>query len=152
MVNIVVRDPFDLDTEPDFPRLRELIGRVLGGTPWDVLPATWIEEPVPVDISMVNGNLKVEASVPGFAKEEIEVSLRNGVLSIDAKHTEEHEAKKPNYYHRERRSGAISRRISLPARVSDDAQVEAELKDGVLCLVIQVPSEEKAKRIEIRGA
>jgi HSP20 family protein len=120
--------------------------------PWTEVPATWLDVRLPVDISQVDGNLKVEASLPGFAKDEIEVGLRGGVLSIEAKHSEEKETREMDYYRRERHSGAVSRRVSLPTAVADDAKVDAEFKDGVLRLLIPIPPEAKAAKIEIKGA
>ena len=111
---------------------------------------------LPVDISEREGDLVVRASVPGFAKAEIEVRVNDGVLSISASHSEEIEdgdddgaESEEHYYRRERRSGTLSRRITLPSKVRD-SEVDAELADGVLTLTIPTPEEEKPKQIEIR--
>jgi HSP20 family protein len=109
---------------------------------------------LPVDISERDGDLVVRASVPGFAKDEIEVRVNDGVLSISASHSEQIEdgdgaESDEHYYRRERRSGTLSRRITLPSKVRD-SEVDAELADGVLTLTIPTPEEEKPKQIEIR--
>ncbi len=106
---------------------------------------------LPIDISERDGDFVVRASVPGFAKGELEVQVNDGVLSIDASHGEETAdgESDEHYYRRELRSGTLSRRITLPRKVRD-AEVDAELVDGVLTLTIPTPEEAKPKQIEIK--
>ena len=78
------------------------------------------------------------------------MQVHEGVLSIKAEHTDEKEERGERFYRRERRIGSVSRRIALPG-VVHDAQVDAELKDGVLTLSIPLPEKAKPKQIEIRG-
>lgn len=93
----------------------------------------------------------VRASLPGFKKEDIDIQVNDGVLAIKAEHSEEREVKDERYYRRERRFGAVSRRIALPGIVHD-APVSAELTDGVLTLAIDVPEQARPKQIEIKSA
>jgi HSP20 family protein len=87
--------------------------------------------------------------VPGFSKDEIDVQVHQGVLSIHARKAEEHAETGERFYRRERRYGAMSRRIALPGIVHD-APVDAQLLDGVLTLTIPVPEQARPKQIEIR--
>jgi HSP20 family molecular chaperone IbpA len=103
----------------------------------------------PVDIIQDEEAVTVRASLPGFNKDEVNVEVHNGLLSIDAQHSEEHEERQGRYLHRERRSGALSRRIALPGNLQED-QCRAELKQGVLTLTIPRSQEAGARRIEIR--
>jgi HSP20 family protein len=106
---------------------------------------------LPIDISERDGDYVVRASVPGFGKDEIEVQVNDGVLSISASHSDETvDGESDELYHRrERRSGTLSRRITLPREVRD-AEVDAELVDGVLTLTIPTPEDAKPKQIEIK--
>ncbi len=109
---------------------------------------------LPVDIAEKDGDIVVRASLPGFEKDEIDVQVHEGVLSITAKRSEQHEESGDDgerYYRRERRAGSVSRRIALPGGV-DGAKVEAELRDGVLTLTIPTPEQSKPKQIEIETA
>ncbi len=106
---------------------------------------------LPVDVLEQDGKLVVKASLPGFDKDDIDVRLDDGVLSIKAEHSDEREHTDERVYRRERRYGAVARRLALPS-IADGADVEAELKDGVLTLSIPVPEANVPKQIEIKTA
>lgn len=151
MADIVRRDPFEV-----FARggLHHMMDRLFEDTFPHLNGGGWSgsdEGTLPVDISEQGQQLIVRASVPGFAKEDIDVQVHEGVLSISAKHSEESEEKTETYYRRERRTGSVSRRIALPG-VVHEAPVEASLKDGVLTLTISVPEASRPKQIEITAA
>jgi HSP20 family protein len=104
-----------------------------------------------VDIYEESDALVVEASVPGFQQDDINIQLHQGLLSIVASRpaqTGEGEYNR-RYFRRERPVGAWTRRIALPG-VIHDAEVHAELKDGVLKLRIPIPESAKPRRIAIR--
>jgi HSP20 family protein len=108
---------------------------------------------LPLDVYEAGDELIVEASVPGFRKEDIHIQLHQGVLSIVAQHPAtagENGYQNYRYYRRERPWGAWTRRVALPGIVHD-AEVQADLKDGVLKLHIPVPEAAKPKQIEIKA-
>lgn len=111
----------------------------------------WLEEGnLAVDISQGReGETIVRASLPGFKKENIDVQVHDGILTIKAESTEEHEAKGEKFYHKERRWGSLSRRIALPGNPSDEG-IAADLKDGVLTVKIPAGKGNQPRRIEIR--
>ncbi len=144
MADIVRRDPF--------VGMRQIMDRLFDDSFFRATDGWGLEEgTLPVDISEVDGKLGVRASLPGFKREDIDVQVHEGVLSIKAEHTEEAETRGERFYRRERRLGSLSRRIALPG-VVHDAKVDAELKDGVLTLTLPLPEKAKPKQIEIRGS
>ena len=101
----------------------------------------------PVDIRETGDLVLVEADLPGFRKEQIDVSLENRVLTISAAREE---VKKDGEHHlRERRTTRMSRAFRLPGTV-DESSVEAKLEDGVLTLTIQKREEVKPRKIEVK--
>jgi HSP20 family protein len=144
MADIVRRDPF--------MGMRQMMDRLFDDSFFRQNGGLGLDEgTLPVDISEANGELKVRASLPGFKAEDVDVQVHEGVLSIKAEHSEEHETKDERYYRRERTFGSVSRRIALPGIVHD-ADVKAELKDGVLNLTLPLPEKAKPKQIEIKGS
>ncbi len=104
-----------------------------------------------LDVAEQDGEWLVRASLPGFSKDEIEVQVHEGVLSITATHEQAESDEGVQYRRRERFTGSLGRRIALPG-VLHDAEVDGELKDGVLTLRIPVPEQARPKQIEIKSA
>ena len=145
MADIVRRDPFS--------GMRQMMDRLFDDSFSRSQSNGWgLEEgTLAVDISEVDGALKVEASLPGFQKEDVDVQVHEGVLSIKAEHDEEHATKGERFYRRERTFGSMSRRIALPGIVHD-SKVDAELSDGILTLTLPLPEKAQPKQIEIRSS
>lgn len=111
---------------------------------------SWDEGTLPVDVYERDGTLQVEASLPGFTKDDIDIQVHEGVLSINATHTTKEETESGRYYRRERQITSVSRRIALPG-VVQDAEVDAELANGVLTLSLPLQEKPQPRQIEIRG-
>jgi HSP20 family protein len=100
-----------------------------------------------VEVSESDDEVLVKAQVPGMKKEEIQVELADGGLTIQGESKEEKEEKKKNYYRREFSYGRFSRRIALPTGV-DASKANAELRDGVLA--VHLPKTEEARRKSVQ--
>lgn len=105
----------------------------------------------PVDIREDEQSIYVEAELPGFNKDEIEVSLEQGVLSISAEHRAEQEDKeeKGRTHLRERSYRRIERSFTLPTKV-DESDVDARLEEGVLHLTLKKTQSEQPRKISIK--
>ncbi len=117
------------------------------------LPTEWTapileEGTLALDISEDDENVIVRASLPGFKRDDIDVEIHDGVLTIKAERSEEEEFKNEKFFRKERRFGAVSRRVALPSMV-DERRARAELKDGVLTLRLPKTEEARPKKIAI---
>ena len=143
MPNIIRRDPFGSNFRQAMERFFD--------DPFFRQPMGFMTEEgtLALDVAENDREVVVRADLPGFTKEEIDVQMHEGVLSIRAQHSEEHEEQTDRYYRRERSWGSMSRRIALPGVVKD-SPVQAQLKDGVLTLRIPLPEATQPKQIEIK--
>lgn len=99
-----------------------------------------------VDIWEDNDHLYVEAEAPGYTKDQLDVTLENGVLTI---HGRRGDPKREGTMHlSEVRFGEFTRSFSLPVRV-DEGAVNASLKDGLLRITLNKREEAKARRIDV---
>src|SRR5215207_5563058 len=106
MADIVRRDPFD--GHLPFAALRQAMDRLHDDSFFrSPTFGTWDEGTLAVDISEKDHQMVVRASVPGFKKEDIDVQVHEGVLAINARHTEEDEEQGETYYRKERRVGSV---------------------------------------------
>ena len=143
------------------PILIRRTGRSLWDDPFDFMRDNWArsvmrgvleDEDVvgryPVDIREDADHIYVDAEMPGFKKDEIEVTLENGVLTISASR-EQKKVDDRTAHLTERRFSRISRSFTLPNTV-DESKVEARLEDGVLHLTLNKREEVKPRRIEVK--
>ncbi len=88
--------------------------------------------------------------VPGFARDEIDISVEDGVLSVTAEHKDETETKERHYHLRECHHGRLERRFRFPETV-DPERVDARLENGVLTLALGKRDEVLPRKIEVQG-
>jgi HSP20 family protein len=117
-------------------------------------PLRWVEEATSealapaMDIIERENEFVVRADLPGVKKEDIDVTLENGVLTISAESRAEAEQKGEHLIRRERHYGRYMRSLRLGTQV-DAARIKAQYKDGVLELVLPKVEEVKPKKISV---
>ncbi|MEL6810307.1 MAG: Hsp20/alpha crystallin family protein [Bacteroidota bacterium] len=98
-------------------------------------------------------NFEIELAVPGFSKEDIEVSMENDLLHICAqKRKEETEESEEGYTRREFSYNEFDRKLRLPSSINQNEEVKAVYKNGVLTLKLtksEAAKEPPKKVIEI---
>jgi HSP20 family protein len=104
-----------------------------------MIVADWVPS---VDVSETDGEYQIKAEIPDVKKEDVKVTVEDGVLTIQGQRKQEKEEKNKKYHRVERSYGSFVRSFTLPDLV-DEAKVKAEFKDGILNL--QLPKSEKAK-------
>lgn len=103
--------------------------------------------PFGVDVREDADHLYVEAELPGFSKEDVEITLENQTLTIQAERKEETEKKGELLLH-ERRYRQFLRSFTLPPTV-DEKSVDAKLSDGVLKITLNKREETKPRKISV---
>jgi len=102
-----------------------------------------------IDLVDTKDALQVKVELPGVKKEDVEITLKNDVLTVKGEKKEEREEKGENRYYVERSYGSFSRSLTLPAAVQFD-KVAATFKEGVLEITLPKAEEEKARQVEIK--
>jgi HSP20 family protein len=100
------------------------------------------------DISETDGEYLIKAELPEVKKEDVKITLDNGVITISGERRHEKEKKDENEIRIESFYGTFSRSFSLPENV-DAKGIRAETKDGVLRVRIPKTETAKAKPISI---
>lgn len=105
----------------------------------------------PCDIREEDGQILVDAELPGFKADEVSVTLDQGVLNICAEHKQEKKKGKEGgrSFLQERQYRRIERAFTLPATV-DESKVDADLKDGVLHLTLLKAQQSKPREIKVK--
>lgn len=117
-------------------------------TPWletEVMPR--------IDETEDDNAFYVQVELPGMDREDVDVTLSNGLLTIRGEKKREREEKGRDFYRKERSFGTFRRTLPIPAEV-DEKGIEASFRKGVL--YIELPKSEKArkeiKHIDVKAA
>jgi len=137
-------DPYD-SIQREFD---SVLGRFLGGQ-----PATDGGErlaPYCVDVREDADHFYVEAELPGFRKEDVDITMENQQLTISAERKEDQkqQGRKGDLLHHERRYTRFLRSFTLPPTV-DEQTVNAKLVDGVLTITLNKREETKPRKITV---
>jgi HSP20 family protein len=129
------RDPFaDMRAEMD-----RVFDNFLGGPFWGRpnLPRTAMPQVAALDVDIRENDkeLVLEAELPGMDPKDINIMVRDGILSLKGEKKSEHDEKKDTYHLVERSYGAFERSFRLPDSV-DENQIKADFEKGVLRIVM----------------
>jgi HSP20 family protein len=128
MSNLITRwDPFS-----ELAELRGRVDRMLGEDghhhPW--APA--------IDVVRDDDALVLRADLPGLSPDEVKIEVADDVLTVSGAHEDTEEHKGERFVRRERRYGAFSRSMALPAG-TDAGAIKARTHDGVLEITVPLP-------------
>jgi HSP20 family protein len=102
-----------------------------------------------VDISETDTEYLIKAELPEVKKEDVKVTVEDGVLTLQGERRQDKEEKGKRYHRVERSYGSFVRSFSLPESV-DEGGVKAEYKDGVLSLHLPKTEKVKPKAIDVK--
>lgn len=103
-----------------------------------------------VDIYENQGQIVLEAELPGMNREDFDLSVENNVLTLRGERKFEKQTEGDNYHRVERAYGSFTRSFTLPPTVQTE-NAKAEYKNGVLRVTLPKREEVKARRIQIAG-
>ncbi len=115
---------------------------------------TRLSEPVTslmplMNIEETKDAYRITVELPGMEKDDIDIQIKDNVLTISGEKKEEHTEEEGTFYRRERRFGKFSRSVNLPSDI-DVEKIDAEYKNGVLTLTLPKTEESKPKKISVK--
>jgi HSP20 family protein len=131
--------------------MEDAFGRFFGGWPWLRREAETVAWSPAIDIVDRKEELLLRADLPGLAEKDIEITVQDGVLSVQGQRKEEKETKEEDYYCCERWSGSFSRALTLPTGINTD-KINASFKNGVLEVHLPKTKQAEGKKIEVKAA
>ena len=102
-----------------------------------------------LDISERKDAYLVTVELPGVKADDLQITLEDGLLTIQGERHVANDASEQQFHRVERRYGAFRRSITLPAHVMAEG-IEASAEDGVLQILVPKMEEAKPKRIQVR--
>lgn len=134
--------------EMPLSRLRDQLNQIFEQPDFamsDLLGGGWLPA---VDVLDDKDKLTVKAELPGFKREDLDVSVHDNNLVISGERKSDEEKKDGEFYRSERFYGKFHRSISLPSTV-DTGKIQAKYRDGVLTVTLPKTEKAKAKQIDV---
>jgi HSP20 family protein len=131
-------------------RLQDEINRLFDATlpEWSAFPRLMGAWGPALDLFEDKDNLVAKVELPGMKKEDIEVSLHEGTLTVAGERKADDQFKDAEAHRLERFYGRFQRSVALPVPVNADA-VKANYTDGVLTVILPKAEEAKPKQIAV---
>lgn len=146
-MNLVKWDPFR-ELEDVSNRLNRIFGQSPARTESGnemLAMADWAPS---VDISETDAAYLVKAEIPGVKKEDVKVTIQDGMLTIQGERKQEKEEKGKKFHRIERCYGSFMRSFRVPDD-ADEGKVKAEFKDGMLNVTLTKSEKTKPKSINV---
>jgi HSP20 family protein len=101
-----------------------------------------------MDLVETDDHLVLRGDLPGLTEDDVDIEIKDNVLTVSGERTAQHEDKAEGYHRVERSFGSFSRSLTLPHGIEPE-KVEAKFENGVLEVEIPKPAEAKSTRVQI---
>jgi HSP20 family protein len=125
--------------------MNRLFDTFFGGQATNGSVRRWVP---PMDLVETDDHLVLKADLPGLDTDDVNIEVKDGVLTVSGERGTEHEERADGFYRVERAFGGFSRSMSLPENV-DAERINARFDKGVLEVRIPKPEERKPHRVQI---
>ena len=103
-----------------------------------------------VDVFQDKDNVILRSTVAGVKPEDLDITIANDSVTIRGERRQEEEVKAEDYFYQECFWGAFSRSLMLPVEIDVD-RARADLKDGILTLVLPKASRSRTRKVKVKG-
>ncbi len=146
-MNLIKWDPFR-ELEDMSNRLNRVFGRPLARLDSNTEMLSMADWTPSADISETDTAYLIKAEIPGVNKEDVKVTIQDGMLTIQGERKMEKEEKDKKFHRIERSYGSFMRSFRLPED-ADESSVKAEFKDGMLNVSLGKSAKAKPKAINV---
>lgn len=111
----------------------------------------WLSEyegQLTIDMYQTKDNVIIKSTIAGVKPEDIDVTIANDMVTVRGERKRDFEAEASDYFYQECYWGSFSRSVVLPVDV-DIENVTADLKDGILTVILPKAAKAKAKKIKV---
>ncbi|TDN99188.1 MULTISPECIES: Hsp20/alpha crystallin family protein [Halomonas] len=102
-----------------------------------------------VDVIDRDAEVVVRAEVPGFERDELDVTVTDDAVTLKGEHREENKQEEGDYFHSEISRGSFTRTVALPGEIDAD-KADASFKNGVLELTLPKLKQANRRKVEVK--
>jgi HSP20 family protein len=147
-VEELVEEPYDDDDQDDQADYAE------PEAPKDKKEEEWLndyEGQLNIDMYQTKDNVIIKSTIAGVRPEDIDITVANDMVSIKGTRRKEETVSGDDYFYQECYWGNFSRSVIVPVDI-DSEEIEADLKDGILTVIIPKAAKAKTKKVKVKGS
>lgn len=113
----------------------------------------WLSEyegQLTIDMFQTKDNVVIKSTIAGVKPEDIDVTIANDMVTVRGERIRDFEASSEDYFYQECYWGSFSRSVIVPVDI-DSEHIEADLKDGILTIIIPKAAKAKTKKVRVKG-
>ncbi len=103
-----------------------------------------------IDLYQTRDNVIIKSTIAGVKPEDLDITIANDMVTIKGERKKEEKIMPEDYFYQECYWGGFSRSVILPVDV-DSEHVEAQLKDGILTVILPKAAKAKTKKVKVIG-
>ena len=103
-----------------------------------------------IDMYQTKDNVIIKSTIAGVKPEDIDITVANDMVTIKGSRKKEEMIAQDDYFYQECYWGNFSRSVIIPVDI-DSEQIEADLKDGILTVIIPKAAKAKTKKVKVKG-
>lgn len=103
-----------------------------------------------IDMFQTKDNVIIKSTIAGVRPDDIDITVANDMVTIKGSRSREEKITQDDYFYQECYWGSFSRSVIVPVDI-DSEEIEADLKDGILTIVIPKAAKAKTKKVKVKG-
>jgi HSP20 family protein len=103
-----------------------------------------------IDMYQTKDNVIIKSTIAGVRPEDIDITVANDMVTVKGSRRKEETVPQDDYFYQECYWGNFSRSVIIPVDI-DSEHIEADLKDGILTVIIPKAAKAKTKKVKVKG-
>jgi len=103
-----------------------------------------------IDMYQTKDNVIIKSTIAGVRPEDIDITVANDMVTIKGSRKKEESIVQDDYFYQECYWGNFARSVIIPVDI-DSESIEADLKDGILTVIIPKAAKAKTKKVKVKG-
>lgn len=103
-----------------------------------------------IDMYQTKDNVIIKSTIAGVRPDDIDITVANDMVTIQGSRSREEKIHDDDYFYQECYWGGFSRSVIVPVDI-DSEHIEADLKDGILTIIVPKAAKAKTKKVKVKG-
>lgn len=103
-----------------------------------------------IDMYQTKDNVIIKSTIAGVRPDDIDITVANDMVTIKGSRSREEKIHQDDYFYQECYWGSFSRSVIVPVDI-DSENIEADLKDGILTVIVPKAAKAKTKKVKVKG-